>query len=83
MLLHYALLLFGCSQGQTLISNDFNRRLSSMETKIAQLESEVKILKSKNDDLESKIVLKEIQADVSYLMMEQVKINDRSGLSGR
>ena len=48
-----------------------------METKIGHLESEVKTLKSKNDDLESKIELKEIQADVSYLMTEQTKLNDR------
>ena len=48
-----------------------------METKIGHLESEVKTLKSKNDDLESKIELKEIQADVSYLMTEQTKLSDR------
>ena len=83
MIFLYVLLIFDQIQGQTSNSNDLNERLSLMETKIAYLESEVKILKSENDDLESKIELKEVQADVSYLMMQQVKMNDRSGLSGR
>ena len=74
----FVLLLFGGSNGQSLNLDDINVRLQSMETKIGNLESEIKSLKSKNQDLESKIELKELQADVSYILMEQVKINDRN-----
>ena len=48
-----------------------------MENKIDRLESEVKVLKSRERDLESKIELKEVQTDVSYILMEQSKINER------
>ena len=81
MILLYVLLLFNHSHGQVLTLNDLNDRFTSMETKINHLESEVKMLKSKNDDLESTIELKEIQADVSYLMTEQTKVNDRTRIS--
>ena len=81
MILFLLLLFFDCSQGQVLTLNDLNDRFTSMETKINRLESEVEILKSRNDDLEMKIELKEMQADVSYLMMEQVKLNDRTRAS--
>lgn len=81
MILLCILLLFNHSLGQVLTLNDLNDRFTSMETKINHLESEVKMLKSKNDDLESKIELKEIQADVSYLMTEQTKLNDRTWIS--
>ena len=75
ILLHF-ILLYGICHGQTV--NDLQVRLSSMETKIVHLESEMKMLKSKNDDLESKIELKEVQADVSYLRTEQTKLSDRN-----
>ena len=79
--LHF-LLLFGPCLGQSLTVNDLHVRLSSMETKIGNLESEVKILKSKNDDLQSQIELKEVQADVSFLMTEQTKLTDRIPVHG-
>ena len=72
----FFILLFGV--GQALNLADMNVRLRSMETKVGRLESEIKRLKSKNQDLESKIEIKELQADVSYILMEQVKINDRN-----
>ena len=78
MILFLLLLFFDCLQGQVLTLNDLNDRFSSMETKINRLESEVEMLKTRNDDLEMKIELKEVQADVSYLMMEQVKLSDRT-----
>ena len=78
MILLFILLFFDCSQGQVLTLNDLNDRFTSMETKINRLESEVEMLKTRNDDLEMKIELKEMQADVSYLMMEQVKLTDRT-----
>ena len=49
-LLHF-LLLFGPCLGQTLTLSDLHERLSSMETKMQNLESEVKMLKTKNDNL--------------------------------
>ena len=76
MILLRILLLFGPCLGQTLTVNDLHVRLSSMETKIEHLESEVKMLKSKND-VEEKIEMKEVQADISYLMAEQTKLTDR------
>ena len=81
MILFLLLLFFDCLQGQVLTLNDLNDRFTSMETKINRLESEVEMLKTRNDDLEMKIELKEMQADVSYLMMEQVKLNDRTRAS--
>ena len=57
--------------------NELHLRLLSMENKIDHLESEIKSLKAKNQDLESEIELKEVQADVSYILMEQVKLIDR------
>ena len=74
----FVLLLFGGSNGQSLNLDDINVRLQSMETKIGNLESEIKILKSQDQDLEAKIELKEVQADVSFILMEQVKLNDRN-----
>ena len=73
-------MFFGGPNGQTLTMDDFNARLLSMETKIEDLESEIKTLKSqdKDQDLETKIELKEVQADVSYILMEQIKISDRN-----
>ena len=81
MILLCILLLFNHCHGQILTLNDLNDRFTSMEIKISHLESEVKMLKSKNDDLESKIEMKEVQADVSYLMAEQTKLNDRTWIS--
>ena len=81
MILLLILLSFDFSQSQVLTLNDLNDRFSSMKTKISRLESEVEMLKTRNDDLEMKIELKEMQADVSYLMMEQVKLNDRTRAS--
>ena len=81
MILLQFLLLFDPCLGQTLTVNDLHVRLSSMETKIEHLESEVKMLKTKNDDLETKIELKEVQADVSFLMTEQTKLTDRIRIS--
>ena len=78
MILLLILLSFDFSQSQVLTLNDLNDRFSSMETKINRLESEVEMLKTRNDDLEMKIELKEVQADVSYLMMEQIKFSDRT-----
>ena len=72
-------MFFGGPNGQTLTMDDFHARLSSMETKIDHLQSEIKTLKSQNkeQDLETKIELKEVQADVSFILMEQVKMSDR------
>ena len=76
MLFIFIMLLFG--NGNALNLAAMNVRLTSMETKVGRLESEIKSLKSKNQDLKSKLELKEVQADVSYILMEQVKINDRN-----
>ena len=59
--------------------HDINSRLSYLEKRIDHLESEVKILKSQDIDSESKTELNEVQADVSYILMEQSKINERVG----
>ena len=56
---------------------ELNQKFLAMETKIGHLESEVQILESKNEDLKFKIDLKEAKEDISYLMMEQVKLIDR------
>ena len=77
MILVFVLLLVRHSYGEDLTIHDINSRLLSMENKIDRLESEVKVLKSRDRDLESKIELKEVQADVSYVLMEQSKINER------
>ena len=82
MILLRFLLLFGPCLSQSLTVNDLHVRLSSMETKIGNLESEVKMLKTKNDDLQSQIELKEVQADVSFLMTEQTKLTDRIRVNG-
>ena len=76
MILIFVLLLFGRSIGQSLIMNEINVRFTSMENRISDLESELRTLKSKDQDLETKIELKEVQADVSFILMEQVKLND-------
>ena len=73
----FILLLFNGSIAQSLNMDDINVRFTSMEDRISDLESELKTLKAKNDDLETEIELKEVQADVSYILMEQVKLNDR------
>ena len=80
MIFIFLLMFFGGPNGQTLTMDDFHARLSSMETKIEDLESEIKTLKSqdKDQDLETKIELKEVQADVSYILMEQIKMSDRN-----
>ena len=78
MFFGFVILLFGVSYGQSLNLDDINVRLSSMETKIRNLESEIKILKSRDKDLETKLELKEVQADVSFMLIEQVKLNDRN-----
>ena len=49
-----------------------------MKEKIKDLEWEVEMLKSTNNNLEMKIELKEVQENVSYLMTEQLKITDRT-----
>ena len=77
MIFVLVLLLVRHSHGEALTMQDINSRLFSMENKIDRLESEVKVLKSRDRDLESKIELKEVQADVSYILMEQSKINER------
>ena len=77
MILIFLLLVFDGSIGQSLTMDDINVRFTSMENRISDLESELKILKSKDQDLETKIELKEVQADVSFILMEQVKLNDR------
>ena len=78
MILIFLLLVFDGSIGQSLTMDDINVRFTSMENRISDLESELKILKSKDQDLETKIELKEVQADVSFILMEQVKLNDRN-----
>ena len=77
MIFVLVLLLVRHSYGEALTMHDINSRLLSMENKIDRLESEVKVLKSRDGDLESKMELKEVQADVSYISMEQRKINER------
>ena len=72
------LLLFCGSIGQSLTLDDMNARFISMENRISYLESELKSLTSNGDNLETKIELKEVQADVSFILMEQVKLNDRN-----
>ena len=78
MILIFLLLLFDGPIGQSLTIDDINVRFTSMEHRISELESELKILKSNDPDLETKIELKEVQVDVSYILMEQVKINERN-----
>ena len=78
MILIFLFLLFDWSKGQSLTMDDMNVRFTSMENRISDLESELKILKSKDQDLETRIELKEVQADVSFILMEQVKLNDRN-----
>ena len=78
MILIFLLLVFDGSIGQSLTMDDINVRFTSMENRILDLESELKTLKSKDQDLETKIALKEVQADVSFILMEQVKLNDRN-----
>ena len=82
MILIFLLLVYDGSMGQSMTMDDINVRFTSMENRISDLESELKILKSKDQDLEMKIELKEVQADVSFILMEQVKLNDRNGLLG-
>ena len=78
MILIFLLLFFDRSIGQSLTMDDINVRFTSMENRISELESELKILKSNEQDLEMTIELKEVQADVSYILMEQMKINERN-----
>ena len=78
MILILLFLLFDGPKGQNLTMDDMNVRFTSMENRISDLESELKILKSKDQDLETRIELKEVQADVSFILMEQVKLNDRN-----
>ena len=74
----FLLLVFDGFISQSLTMDDINVRFTSMENRISDLESELRILKSKDQDLEMKIELKEVQADVSFILMEQVKLNDRN-----
>ena len=78
MILIFLFLLFDGPKGQNLTTDDMNVRFTSMENRISDLESELKILKSKDQDLKTGIDLKEVQADVSFILMEQVKLNDRN-----
>ena len=78
MILTFVVFLFCGSVGQGLTLDDMNSRFTSMENRISYLESELKSLKSNDHDLEVKIELKELQADVSFILMEQVKLNDRN-----
>ena len=78
MILIFLFWLFYGSKGQSLTMDDMNVRFTSMENRISDLESELKILKSKDQDLETRIELKEVQADVSFILMEQVKLNERN-----
>ena len=78
MILIFLFLLFDGSKGQSLTMDDINVRFTLMENRISDLESELKILKSKDQDLETRIELKEVQADVSFILMEQVKLNERN-----
>ena len=78
MILIFLFWLFDGPKGQSLTMDDMNVRFTSMENRISDLESELKILKSKDQDLETRIELKEVQADVSFILMEQVKLNDRN-----
>ena len=78
MILIFLFVLFDRSKGQSLTMDDMNVRFTSMENRISDLESELKILKSKDQDLKTGIDLKEVQADVSFILMEQVKLNDRN-----
>ena len=71
-------MLFDRSKGQSPTTDNINVRFTLMENRILDLESELKILKSKDQDLETKIELKEVQADVSFILMEQVKFNERN-----
>ena len=75
------LLIFVTSNGQTLTLEGLNVRFTSMEAKIERLESELKTLKSQDQDLEATIELKEVQADVSFILMEQAKLSDRDRAS--
>ena len=79
MIFILVLLLVLHSHGEALTMHDINSRLSYLEKRIDHLESEVKILKSQDIDSESKTELNEVQADVSYILMEQSKINERVG----
>jgi len=78
MILIFLFWLFDGPEGQSLTMDDMNVRFTSMENRISDLESELKILKSKDQDLKTGIDLKEVQADVSFILMEQVKLNDRN-----
>ena len=71
-------MLFDELYGQSPTMNDLHVRLLSAENKIDRLESVIENLKSQNQDLETKIELKEVQADVSFILMEQAKLNDRN-----
>ena len=85
-LLHF-LLLFGPCLGQTLTVNDLHERLSSMETKMQNLESEVKMLKTKNDNLRMDNVMawtqfqnvqNEINSKIDQMSRSAEKLNEIS-----
>ena len=78
MVFIFLLMLFDGFYGQSPTMNDLHVRLLSAENKIDRLESVIENLKSQNQDLETKIELKEVQADVSFILMEQAKLNDRN-----
>ena len=84
MFLIYFLILFGSLYGEQFYlpcsadCREVNKRFASMEAKIKDLESDIQILKSRNEDLEFKIEVKKVQADVSLLLAEQEKMDNRS-----
>ena len=57
--------------------DDMNVRLLSMENRIGRLEKEIQLLKSDNNDLDSKVELKDAQADVSFILLEQAELSER------
>lgn len=77
MILIFILYFFvNVCEGKLTLQN-IDQRLLTMLDRINYLETEIKVLKSKNGDLKPIIDLKEIQDDLSYILMEQVKIKDR------
>ena len=83
MFLIYFFILYGSLHGAqfhipcSADCTEVNKRFASMEAKIKDLESDIQILKSRNEDLEFKIEVKEVQADVSLLLAEQEKMGNR------
>ena len=57
--------------------DDMNVRLLSMENRIGRLEKEIQLLKSHNNDWDSKVELRGAQADVSFILLEQAELSER------